>query len=149
GNIALFGGMPFAHPVNEDGEAEPEQDAYTRQLYLGPFFQVTPASSALRLAADDDATLLRDCPLMLSVEQPGTFWASYPKLTQVSDHPEDLGSAGSLDTILQPLIFVLATTPAGEDKIATPAFVLDQHSGRFRGGRWLISAWEPASEEDW
>src|SRR5579884_298870 len=39
GNIALFGGMPFARPVNEDGTVEPEQDTYTRQVYLGPFFR--------------------------------------------------------------------------------------------------------------
>ena len=28
GNIAIFGGMPFAHPVNDDGVIELEQDAY-------------------------------------------------------------------------------------------------------------------------
>src|SRR5947207_15839587 len=36
GNLAIFGGMPFARPVDDDGKAEPEQDAYTRQVYLVP-----------------------------------------------------------------------------------------------------------------
>ncbi|HEY5003819.1 MAG TPA: hypothetical protein VII61_11740, partial [Ktedonobacteraceae bacterium] len=40
GSIAIFGGMPFSRPVREDGYIEPEQDAYSRQLYLGPFFQI-------------------------------------------------------------------------------------------------------------
>lgn len=149
GNIALFGGMPFACPVNDDGEAELEQDAYTRQLFLGPFFQLTPDSSTLRLVADEDATFLRDCPLTLSGEEPGTFWSFYPKMTQVSDHPEDTGSAGPLDTVLQPLIFALGTTASGERRVATPALVVEQRSGRFKGGRWLISAWRPLTKDAW
>ncbi len=149
GNIVIFGGMPFARPVNEGGEVEPEQDAYTRQVYLGPFFQLASGHSALRLAADDDAAFLRHCPLTISAEEPGTFWSFYPKLTQVSDHPEDIGAAGPFDTVLQPLIFALAMTASGERRVATPALVLDQRSGRFKGGRWLISAWRPLSEDAW
>ncbi|MBV9229063.1 MAG: hypothetical protein JOZ18_07095, partial [Chloroflexi bacterium] len=149
GNIAIFGGMPFACPVNESGEVEPEQDAYTRQIYLGPFFQVTSDSSALRLVADEDAAFLRNCPLTISAEEPGTFWSFYPKLTQVSDHPEDIGSAGPFDTVLQPLVFALAATASGERRVATPALALDQSSGRFKGGRWLISAWQPLAKDTW
>ncbi len=149
GNMAIFGGMPFARMVNDDGEVEPEQDAYTRQLYLGPFFQVATQYEAIRLAVDYHALFLGDCLLGLSSRAPGQFWSFYPKLTQVSDHPEDTGSAGPFDTILQPLILALATAETGEEKVATPVLALDQRSGRFRGGRWLISAWEPESEEDW
>jgi Beta-galactosidase len=151
GNIAIFGGMPFARPVTNDGEPELEQDAYTRQIHLGPFFQVSlpPDTSALEFVPDDDATLLKDCPLTISANDPGKFWASYPKLTQADDHPEDMGSAGPFDTVLQPLLYAQATTDAGKHHVATPAFILDQRSGRFRGGRWLLSAWEPVSEEAW
>src|SRR5262249_8650194 len=61
GNIAIFGGMPFACPVNDRGEVEPEQDAYTRQIYLGPFFQIVPDSFPLQLIADVDAPFLKHC----------------------------------------------------------------------------------------
>ena len=159
GNLAIFGGMPFACPVNEDGEIEPEQDAYSRQIYLGPFFRVSwpedGAGVAVRLVADEDAVLLRDCELTLGGDGvgdeagDGAFWSFYPKLTQHSDHPEEMGSAGPSDTVLQPLIYMLAGSQHGERRIATPALLLDQRSGRFRGGRWLISAWQPASEEVW
>jgi hypothetical protein len=149
GNLAIFGGMPFARPLDEEGRPEPEQDVFTRQIYLGPFFQVSPEAPITAFVAADEAVLLRDCPLAFPAESPGRFWACYPRLTQSSDHPEDLGSAGPFDTVLQPLIYALAATPAGKRKVATPAFVLDQRSGRFRGGRWLISAWQPDSEEDW
>lgn len=149
GNLAIFGGMPFSRPIDETGEIEPEQDVYTRQVYLGPFFQVEAQAGKLELVGDDEATLLRDCPLTLPTEAAGTFWASYPKMTQADDHPEDLGSSGPLDTILQPLVYAQATTSTGSEKVATPAFLLDQRSGRFRGGRWLLSPWQPSSEESW
>lgn len=149
GNLAIFGGMPFAHPINDDGEIEPEQDAYTRQLHLGPFFQVAAEASDLELVPDSAALLLRNCPLTLSSEVPGSFWACYPKLTQTKDHPEEMGSAGAFDTLLQPLLYALAATPTGKRRVATPAFLLDQQSGRFRGGRWLISAWQPKAEVSW
>jgi hypothetical protein len=149
GNLAVFGGMPFTRPIDAEGNIEPEQDAYLRQIYLGPFFQVASQAHGLELVADDAALLLRDCPLTIPAEAPGAFWASYPKLTQANDHVEDSGSAGPFDTILQPLIYALATTPEGTQRTATPAFLLDQRSGHFRGGRWLLSAWQPSSEAVW
>lgn len=149
GNLAIFGGMPFSRPIDNAGKIEPEQDAYTRQIYLGPFFQISPAGSTLELVADNDAAFLKDCPLTISSEAAGTFWACYPKLTQADDHPEDMGSAGPFDTILLPLVYALATTTSGPRRVATPAFVLDQRSGRFRGGRWLLSTWQPDTEATW
>lgn len=145
GNLAIFGGMPFARPVRADGTIEPEQDAYTRQLYLGPFFAIAAHHEPLSLVAADDAACLDELPLT-GPAQPGSFWAFYPKLTQAADHPGELGSSGPVDTILTPLIF--ARTPGGE-RIATPALLLDQCQGQFRGGRWLISAWQPKSASDW
>lgn len=149
GNLAVFGGMPFVRPVDENGNIEPEQDVFTRQIYLGPFFQVARDTQVTDFVAAEDAVWLSDCPLALPADFPGTFWACYPKLTQRSDHPEDMGSAGPFDTVLQPLIYALAATPFGKRRMATPAFALDQRSGRFRGGRWLISAWQPDSEAAW
>ncbi|RAQ97702.1 beta-galactosidase [Thermogemmatispora tikiterensis] len=154
GNLAVFGGMPFARPVTAAGEVEPEQDVYARQLCLGPFFPVDLAASgaqpaSLRLVAAPEALFLRDCALPLSSERPGRFWACYPRLTQTSDYPEEIGSAGPFDTLLRPLLFAVATTPYGEERLATPAFVLDQLGGRFQGGRWLLSLWEPETAEDW
>jgi hypothetical protein len=86
----------------------------------------------------------------LTPEQAGHFWAFYPKLTQASDQPQDLGSAGTIDTILTPLLFAVNADSGVEiNKIATPAILLDQREGRFAGGRWLISGWQPASEQPW
>ena len=164
GSIACFGGMPFTRPVREDGSIEPEQDTYSRQLYLGPFFEIvgapfispsslttptTPSNSpdekeTYRLVPAREAICLRDCSLQLSAS-PGTFWSCYPKLSQVSDRLEERGSGGPIDTVLTPLLHIKSAT----DIVATPAFLLDQRRGAFRGGRWLISAWRPASENDW
>ena len=149
GHLAVFGGMPFTRPIDEQGRIEPEQDAYTRQLNLGSIFQVAADVNELELVADDNAVMLRDYSFSPAVEAPGSFWACYPKLTQADDHPEDTGSSGPFDTILQPLIYALAPTAYGKRRVATPAFLLDQRSGRFRGGRWLISAWQPSSERSW
>ncbi len=147
GNFAAFGGMPFLHPVAADGSVEPEQDSYTKQIFLGPVFQVLPTESEIQLIPAESAAFLEDCPLSLPATQPGRFWSCYPKLTQVSDHPEDMGSGGPFDTILTPLLF--AQDASTGKKLATPAFLLDQRQGLFRGGRWLISAWQPFAEADW
>lgn len=147
GNLAIFGGMPFTRPVDSDGSIEVEQDSYTKQLYLGPVFSISPAETDLRLVAAADAVFLEDCVVPISTEQLGMFWSCYPKLTQASDHPGEIGSAGPLDTMLTPLLF--ASSALSGTKLATPAFLLDQRQGRFRGGRWLISAWQPASETAW
>lgn len=147
GNFAAFGGMPFLHPVAADGSIEPEQDSYTKQIFLGPVFQVLPTESEIQLVPAESAAFLESCPLSLPSTQPGRFWSCYPKLTQVSDHPEDIGSAGPFDTILTPLLF--AQEASTGNRLATPAFLLDQRQGLFRGGRWLISAWQPFAEADW
>lgn len=151
GHLALFGGMPFSRPVTEAGEVEPEQEAYTRQLSLGPFFRIEreEQEAAPQLQASQEALFLQGCPLEVASGRAGRFWACYPKLTQTSFYPEEIGSAGPLDTLLRPLIFAVAPVAQVEERIATPAFVLDQRSGRFRGGRWLLSLWEPAEERDW
>ncbi|MFL5592294.1 MAG: beta-galactosidase [Ktedonobacteraceae bacterium] len=147
GNIAMFGGMPFTRPIGSDGKIEPEQDSYTKQIYLGPVFQLTLTELDLCFVPAESAAFLENCPLSISAEQPGNFWVCYPKLTQASDHPEDSGSTGPIDTILTPLLFVQIS--ASTTHLATPAFLLDQRQGIFRGGRWLISAWQPSSERDW
>ncbi len=152
GNLVVFGGMPFTRPVRSDGTIEPEQQAYTDQLYLGPFFQLDLATADLQFVAAESAAFLADCRLSLpqgAAGKGGIFWSCYPKLCQVSDHPEDMGSAGPLDTLLTPLLFACSESPHGTLRAATPAFLLDQQHGRFQGGRWLISAWQPASEEGW
>ncbi len=147
GNIAMFGGMPFTRPVDGEGTIEPEQDCYTKQLYLGPVFQLAITEPDLRFTLAESAAFLENCHLSISAKQPGTFWACYPKLAQTSDHPEDSGSAGTLDTILTPLLFAMSAVSS--TPLATPAFLLNQRQGRFVGGRWLISAWQPSSETDW
>lgn len=150
GNLVVFGGMPFARPIRSDGDTEPEQQTYTDQLYLGPFFQLDLASTDLQLVASDNAAFLADCPLSLAEDgKNDTFWSCYPRLCQVSDHPEDLGSGGPLDTLLTPLLFAASASPYGTLRRATPAFLLDQQHGRFQGGRWLISAWQPTSAQVW
>lgn len=169
GNLVVFGGMPFTRPVRADGTIEPEQQAYTDQLYLGAFFQldvgdarwhgrgeVEPRPAAdLKLVATESAAFLAHCPLSLTADgdskngQGDVFWSCYPKLCQVSDHPEDMGSAGPLDTLLTPLLFACRESPHSTLRAATPAFLLDQQQGRYQGGRWLISAWQPPSEQGW
>ncbi len=144
GNCAILGGMPFSRPVTAAGTVEPEQDSYTRQLFLGPIFPIV-TKEEVTLQAAEGAELLKSCALSIPPQPLGMFWSCYPKLTQVSDHPEDLGSAGPLDTLLVPLVYAVANGR----KVATPAFLLEQRSGRFKGGRWLILAWQPASDEVW
>lgn len=156
GSIACFGGMPFTRPVREDGSIEPEQDVYCKQLDLGPFFQIEyDTEHVYRFEPANAASFLKDSSFQVSV--PGTFWSCYPKLSQVSDRLAERGSGGPIDTVLTPLLYLrVQREEHGDegssyisDNVATPAFLLDQRRGNFRGGRWLISAWQPATEQDW
>ena len=167
GSIAIFGGMPFSRPVREDGYVEPEQDAYSKQLYLGPFFQIEyDTAHSYQFVPARAASFLNDSPLQVS--SPGTFWSCYPKLSQVSDRLAERGSGGPIDTVLTPLLYLRAkneenaaiavdecngafsnTGGVSNDNVATPVFLLEQRRGHFRGGCWLISAWQPATEQDW
>ncbi|GCE30309.1 hypothetical protein KDA_58250 [Dictyobacter alpinus] len=150
GNIAVFGGMPFTRPVRADGTIEAEQQAYTRQLFLGPFFELKPTTTELQLDIATEAAFISSEHLHLQTLATGNYWSFYPKLTQVSDQQIDLGSAGPFDTILTPLLYVDEAEAAyGKNHFATIASLLDQQSGQFRGGRWLLSPWKPADIRDW
>ncbi len=148
GNLAIFGGMPFTRPICFDGAIEPEQQAYSDQLLLGAFFPLDLAQQDLCLQVADEAAFLQDCSLPFSSERPGQFWSFYPQLTQAADQPQDTGSAGPFDTLLTPLLFVASASDATQP-LATPAALFDQQSGRFHGGRWLLSPWQPASKDSW
>lgn len=144
GNLVIMGGMPFSRPVDSNGQAESAQQSYTRELFLGPFFEIPPDDQNLKLVPASATAFLDTTTIELTTERAGQFWAFYPKLTQVSDQPQDLGSGGTIDTILTPLLFAVT-----DRKIATPALLLDQREGSFAGGRWLISGWQPATEQVW
>ncbi|EFH82295.1 beta-galactosidase [Ktedonobacter racemifer] len=149
GNLAIFGGMPFTRPVDSEGNVLPEQQAYTEQLYLGPFYPLHLPTTSLRLAPSEEAAFLREQPWQLSGAQVGNFWSFYPMLTQANDQPTDLGSSGPIDTQLTPLLFLRNADEAEAQPLAAPLMMLDQRSGHFKGGRWLISPWRPATKEDW
>ncbi|GER90539.1 hypothetical protein KDW_47010 [Dictyobacter vulcani] len=150
GNMAVFGGMPFTRPVRADGTIEAEQQAYTRQLYLGPFFALQPSETGLQLSAACTAAFLSPDQLRLESPEAGRYWSFYPKLTQVSDQQVDLGSAGPIDTTLTPLLYLdEVASKRGDSHFATLASLLDQQSGRFSGGRWLLSPWKPVHVQDW
>ncbi|HEX2913369.1 MAG TPA: beta-galactosidase [Chloroflexia bacterium] len=151
GNLAVLGGVPFTRPVDPDYRVESEQQSYTRQLFLGPYFQVEKSESQVTLLPAEAAACLQGWTRPLPVNEAGTFWSLDPKLTQALDHPEELGSSGPLDTLLTPLVY--ATTADNKvqrsTRIAAPFLLLDQKEGHFRGGRWLISAWQPSSNNFW
>ncbi|GCE23863.1 alpha-amylase family protein [Dictyobacter kobayashii] len=150
GNIALFGGMPFTRPVRADGTIEAEQEEYTRQLYLGPSFALQLPETDLRLTDAEAISRHPQHTVQLTATQVGKCWSFYPKLSQVSDHPEEMGAAGPFDTLLTSLLY-LDTQTSGEKigHTAAVASLLDQQSGRFQGGRWLISPWQPATFDEW
>ncbi|GHO85313.1 hypothetical protein [Dictyobacter formicarum] len=150
GNMAIFGGVPFTRPVRENGTVEVEQQAYTQQLYLGPSFALQLPETALRLNATAVTGSFSSHTQLLTTAQAGQCWSFYPKLTQVSDHPEEMGSAGPFDTLLTPLLHLDHQSPdQGSGHLATLISLLDQQSGRFQGGRWLLSPWKPAAPEAW
>src|SRR5882724_2846929 len=93
GNLAIFGGMPFKRPMRPDGSIEIEQQAYCTELFLGPHFPLqVPEGAGLHLAAAEEAAFLAHHELTFSPSQTDHFWSFYPKLTQLSYDPQEMGA---------------------------------------------------------
>ncbi|NMO94722.1 beta-galactosidase [Paenibacillus lemnae] len=146
GGLLSIGGAPFKIPVRfTDGTwtPEPAQTAYHQQLHI---HEALPVDSAKvkTLASHQDILTFHGSEALLTIEP---TWNLVPHVTKTSDLPEQMGSAGPMDTRIYPL---LKGKTADEREISAPVVLWENTGGPFLGSRWIFvnqplvsSFWSP------
>lgn len=135
GCLLNLGGAPFSVPVCKDGgqwRPEIRQTAYHRELGINQVYAV-PTDKVKKYQTTETEPLLSglieefgcDCVYELQV-----------RLTSKPDHPNEIGSSGSREAILRPLLYGLDSNGR---RIVAPVVALDRIYGRFAGGRWVLA----------
>ena len=145
GNLVNLGGAPFAVPaVLEDGRwrHEARQTTFHRLLGITQAYPIDIApGDQLRMASPHawTAALLLDW----RASGPARAWALSVRLTSSKLFPDEDGSEGPREAILDGLIHVnrpaAADDPHAGYPYAAPAVLIDRMAGEFAGGRWVFA----------
>jgi hypothetical protein len=135
GHLIVLGGKPFTRAAYQEGTAwrlrEPSVAASLELLIHD--YQPTPGSKALQFEPNAD----------VQPQLPAFAWKqAYSPVLRLSVtpmFPKEGGSTGAEDADLT----TLAWGSQGAHRRAAPAFLIDHHSVRFVGGRWIFLACEP------
>lgn len=134
GNLLTMGGLPFCHPVTKGPDGwviEPEQMSYLRQLRI---------HDAARVDGQNITTLHhnQDVPLLSGDERlfaPEDTCGLILHATTTSDFPGQIGSAGTMDVRVLPLLTGLS---AQGRPVAAPVVLLEHLRGEYTGSRWML-----------
>jgi hypothetical protein len=125
GNWLNLGGVPLSRPIVRAGtvwRVEPKQTTYHKQLGITHAFPVnasTYRSSRSRLDQTKDE-----------------FYELYVRLSSSNNEPDEAGSDGPHEGIVQPLVLTLNSDSR---VIAAPVIQIDRLLGEFAGGRWVLA----------
>ena len=135
GNFLNLGGAPFSIPVRREGDGwrqEIRQTQYHQELMINQAFPVETAG----VKKYDTITTE---PLLSGLIEDfacSKVFELQVRLTSKDDHPNELGTSGTRDAILRPLLY-------GEDKegkrLVAPVIAIDRVFGPFAGGRWVLA----------
>ena len=132
GHWLQLGGAPLTRPVRQCGDGwytEIEQHAYGQEVMLRYTFPVQAPATA-------EVALCSPCvPRALAALAPVEVWALQVLLTTNTSIPGECGSSGNRQGVLWPLAHLIAD----ECIVAAPAVCIDQVSGPFLGGRWVLA----------
>jgi hypothetical protein len=138
GNWLNLGGVPLAVPVSatEDGwRAELRQTAYHKALGITQAFSVDVSHLDRYVAGPETEASLAD-----GIEAQ-TVFALYYRLTREKEFPDEDGSDGPREAIVNPLLSVMGE---GEHPMAVPVVRVDHLQGPFAGGRWVLANYNGA-----
>ena len=130
GNLLVLGGRPFTRAVYKDQGAwkiRPAIQTFARTLFLNDY-QETPGSEEVKFAANEDFSFLK-----LPAFSWTRAWSATVRLTDEDLYKRE-GSAGTLDTRLDPLVWGVANG----HRLAAPIVEMDHLQNHFVGGRWIL-----------
>lgn len=130
GNWLNCGGVPLSRPVvrNASGwRAEPYQAAYHKRLGITHFFPV--ATSKIAKYESGHAALAESFAAQ-------EIYELYVRLSSSSNEPDEAGSDGPHEGVVESLIFGLNRDGL---PIAAPVIQIDRLQAEFAGGRWVFA----------
>ncbi|GIO31694.1 MULTISPECIES: beta-galactosidase [Paenibacillus] len=134
GGLISIGGAPFKIPVRpEEGgwTPEAEQTAYHRELFIHETLRVN-AGPVKSLAASDRIPLLAGREALFEIRD---TWNLVPHTTRNCDFPHEMGSAGTMNTQVYPLLKGISNEGR---EVAAPVVLWENSRGDFEGSRWLF-----------
>jgi hypothetical protein len=135
GNWVNVGGAPCSVPVERvaDGwRPQAREVTYHKQLGITLACPVSAAAVGEWRANDAvpwSATLSADVSA-------ATVWEPYWRLSSVADTPDESGSAGPREAVVQPLVEGL---DAAGRAVVAPFLLVDRLEREFAGGRWIFA----------
>ncbi|MDI6828229.1 MAG: hypothetical protein QME62_07090, partial [Armatimonadota bacterium] len=136
-----IGGAPFGVPVRKDGDGwhqEIRQTAYHRELGINQVYLV-PTNSVKSYETLETEPLLSG---LLDEFACQSVYELQVRLTSKADHPGQIGSSGSREAILRPLVHGIDSNGR---RVVAPVVALDRIFGRFAGGRWVFANFTASS----
>jgi hypothetical protein len=135
GNWVNLGGVPGAVPVFRDGtvwRAGARTMDFHRQL--GFTLACAVATSGVKEWRANAA--LPWTSALASPIEARTVWELYCRFASVADTPDESGSAGPMEAVVEPLV---SGYDADGRAVAAPYVCVDRLEGRFAGGRWIFA----------
>jgi hypothetical protein len=141
GNWVNLGGVPLAVPVAGTSgawRAEVRQTAYHRTLGITQAFSI-----AIPPAVEWEASARHPFAAALAGQiSASSAFALYVRLTDTKQYPDQDGSDGPRDAVIEPLLSAIRIdTGAGNAgsrwPIAAPVILIDRLRGERAGGRWV------------
>ena len=134
GNWLNIGGVPLKNPVirNSSGwQTLPTQSTFHKQLGITHSFPV-PLD---HIASYQTVPGLRLAAELGNAIKPDHLHELYVRLSSSNNEPDEAGSDGPHEGVVQPLVFGLNREGR---PIAAPVVQIDRLSGDFAGGRWVF-----------
>ncbi len=134
GNWVNVGGAPFAVPVVREGgtwRAEVRQTAYHKRLGITQAFSVD-------VSVTDDyrpEPRISYADALTDSLRAETVFELYYRFTREKEYPDEDGSDGPREAIVEPLVSLLG---GGEYPTAAPIVRVDRLLGPYAGGRWIF-----------
>ena len=140
GNWVNVGGVPCSVPVERvAGGWRAREREVTYHKQLGMTLACPVSAAAVKEWRADDA-LPWAAPLAADVAA-SAIWEPYWRLSGIADTPDEPGSAGPREAMVQPLVWGL---DAAGRAIVAPFLLVDRLEREFAGGRWVFATGDGA-----
>ena len=133
GNWLNCGGVPLSRPVVRTASgwrAEPYQASYHKRLGITHFFPVEIRNVVKYQSAH---------PELARGFEAKQIYELYVRLSSTSNEPDEAGSDGPHEGVVESLLFGLNTEGRA---IAAPIVQIDRLQAEFKGGRWMFANFE-------
>jgi hypothetical protein len=135
GNWVNIGGVPLAVPVHREASGwrpETRQTAYHKTLGITQAFPVDLTG----LATYESNPAIDYSRSLAGAVSARTAYELYYRLTREKEYPDEDGSDGPREAVVEPLVSVRGSD---EHAVAAPIVRVDRLLGPYAGGRWILA----------